>query len=70
MLTLAFAFFGGVAVERIVIRPVEHRPEIVIVIVTIGLLIAINGLVGWIWGAETKVVRQPVPEPDVRRSAA
>ena len=42
-LTLAFAFVGGVAVERVAIRPVEHRPEIVIVIVTIGLLIAING---------------------------
>ncbi len=60
-LTLAFAFIGGVAVERIAIRPVEHRPEIVIVIVTIGLLIAINGLVGWIWGGETKVFDSPFP---------
>ena len=60
-LTLALAFFGGVAVERIVIRPVEHRPEIVIVIVTIGLLIAINGLVGWIWGGETKTFESPFP---------
>ena len=30
-------------VERVLIRPVEHRPEIVIVILTIGMLIAING---------------------------
>ena len=60
-LTLAFAFVGGVAVERIAIRPVEHRPEIVIVIVTIGLLIAINGLVGWIWGGETKAFDSPFP---------
>ena len=43
------------------IRPVEHRPEIVIVIVTIGLLIAINGLVGWIWGGETKAFDSPFP---------
>ncbi|MBA3384061.1 MAG: branched-chain amino acid ABC transporter permease, partial [Actinobacteria bacterium] len=61
VLTLAIAFLGGVAVERIVIRPVEHRPEIVIVIVTIGLLVAINGLVGWIWGGETKTLDSPFP---------
>jgi branched-chain amino acid transport system permease protein len=61
VLTLAIAFLGGVAVERVVIRPVEHRPEIVIVIVTIGLLIAINGLVGWIWGGETKALDSPFP---------
>ena len=60
-LTLAIAFAGGVAVERTVIRPVEHRPEIVIVIVTIGLLIAINGLTGWIWGAEVKSFESPFP---------
>jgi branched-chain amino acid transport system permease protein len=58
-LTLAIAFVGGIAVERVVIRPVEHRPEIVIVIVTIGMLIAINGLTGWIWGAEVKSFDSP-----------
>jgi len=61
VLTLLIAFAGGVAVERVVIRPVESRPEIVIVIVTIGLLIAINGLTGWIWGAEVKSFDSPFP---------
>src|SRR4030095_15186772 len=37
-LTLIIAFVGGAAIERIIIRPVEHRPEIVIVIVTLGFL--------------------------------
>jgi branched-chain amino acid transport system permease protein len=60
-LTLGIAFAGGVAIERTVIRPVENRPEIVIVIVTIGLLIALNGLTGWIWGAETKAFESPFP---------
>src|SRR6476661_9133275 len=54
VLTLLIAFSGGVTIERVLIRPVEHRPEIVIVILTIGLLIVINGLTGWIWGAEVK----------------
>jgi branched-chain amino acid transport system permease protein len=61
VLTLIFAFAGGVAVERVLIRPVERRPELVIVIVTIGLLIALNGLTGWIWGAEVKAFDSPFP---------
>jgi branched-chain amino acid transport system permease protein len=58
-LTLVIAFLFGAAVERTIIRPVEHRPEIVIVIVTIGLLIALNGLTGWLWGAEVKAFESP-----------
>jgi branched-chain amino acid transport system permease protein len=60
-LTLVIAFLGGAAVERTIIRPVEHRPAIVIVIVTIGLLIALNGLVGWIWDPEVKAFDSPFP---------
>jgi branched-chain amino acid transport system permease protein len=60
-LTLLLAFGGGVAIERTLIRPVEHRPEIVIVIVTIGILIILNGLTGWIWGAEPKAFDSPFP---------
>jgi branched-chain amino acid transport system permease protein len=58
-LTLVIAFVFGAAIERIIIRPVEHRPEIVIVIVTIGLLIALNGLSGWIWNPEIKAFDTP-----------
>ncbi len=61
VLTLGIAFVGGVGVERVFIRPVERRPELVIVIVTIGLLIALNGLTGWIWGPEVKAFDSPFP---------
>ena len=61
VLTLAIAFAGGVAVERVVIRPVERRPELVIVIVTIGLLLTINATIGWIWGADVKAFDSPFP---------
>ncbi|MGZ8698180.1 MAG: branched-chain amino acid ABC transporter permease [Gaiellaceae bacterium] len=61
VLTLLIAFGGGVTVERVLIRPVEHRPELVIVILTIGMLIAINGLTGWIWGPEVKAFESPFP---------
>jgi branched-chain amino acid transport system permease protein len=61
VVTLGIAFVGGVGVERVFIRPVERRPELVIVIVTIGLLIALNGLTGWIWGPEVKAFDSPFP---------
>ena len=61
VLTLLIAFGGGVAVERVLIRPVENKPVLAIVIVTIGLLIALNGLAGWIWGAEPKAFDSPFP---------
>jgi branched-chain amino acid transport system permease protein len=64
-LTLLIAFTGGITIERVVIRPVENRPEIAIVIVTIGMLIAINGLTGWIWGADVKAFDSPFPNRTV-----
>ena len=53
-LTLALSFLGGVLVERTLIRPVERAPVLTIVMVTLGGLILLNGLIGWIWGSETK----------------
>jgi branched-chain amino acid transport system permease protein len=63
--TLVIAFVGGAAVERTIIRPVEHRPQIVIVIVTIGLLIMLNGLTGWIWDPEVKAFDSPFPNETI-----
>jgi branched-chain amino acid transport system permease protein len=56
-LTLAIAFAGGVAVERIVIRPVEGAPVLTVVIVTIGLALLLNGLAAALWGSEVKSFR-------------
>jgi branched-chain amino acid transport system permease protein len=57
--TLALSFVGGVATHRIVIRPVERGSVLRIVIVTIGLLIGINGFVVWQWGGEPQALRSP-----------
>src|ERR687884_130087 len=58
-LTLAIAFAGGVALERVVIRPVEGRPVLTVVILTIGLLILINGATQWIWGGAVRKFPSP-----------
>src|SRR6201988_1108391 len=47
-LTLVFSFIGGVAIERILIRPVERAPVLTIVSVFIGLLLILNSVAGWI----------------------
>ena len=52
--TLLVAFVGGVAIERIVIRPIENAPVLAIVIVTVGLLLFLNGAAFWLWGGEVK----------------
>ncbi len=42
-IVLAIAFAGGVAIERIVIRPVENAPVLTIVIITLGLALLSSG---------------------------
>jgi branched-chain amino acid transport system permease protein len=62
-LTLVIAFAGGIALERIVIRPVESAPVLTLVILTIGLFIALNGLMNWIWSAQVRSFPPDRPFP-------
>jgi branched-chain amino acid transport system permease protein len=57
--TLVFSFVFGVVTHRLVIRPVERGNVLRVVIVTIGLLIAINGFVIWQWSGEPQSLRSP-----------
>jgi branched-chain amino acid transport system permease protein len=58
-LVLAIAFTGGVAIERVLIRPVENASVITIVIVTLGLALLLNGLMSLIWGGGNRQFRGP-----------
>ena len=60
--TLGVSFLGGAAIHQAVIRPNEKGSVLRVVIVTIGLLILINGLVTWIWGGEVRAVESPFPD--------
>jgi branched-chain amino acid transport system permease protein len=59
--TLAVSFLGGAAIHQTIIRPNEKGSVLRVVIVTIGLLILVNGLVTWIWGGEVRAVESPFP---------
>ena len=57
--TIALSFAGGVVVRQAVIRPLEQGPLAALVILTIGVALAINGLDTWIWGDAPR--RFPTP---------
>jgi branched-chain amino acid transport system permease protein len=63
--TIAIAFVGAIALERIIIRPVERAAPLTVIIVTLGLLIAFNGLAGWIWGYVLKSFPSPFPSAPI-----
>src|SRR6266566_2590460 len=54
VVALAAGLVLGAAVERTVVRPVESRPPMNAVIVTIGLLILLEGVAGMIYGGQFK----------------
>jgi branched-chain amino acid transport system permease protein len=58
-IVLAIAFTGGMAIERVVIRPVERAPTLTIVIVTLGLALLLNGLMNVIWGGGERQFHGP-----------
>src|SRR6266571_4721976 len=62
LITLAVSFVGGMAVERIVIRPVENAPILTAVVVTIGLLLIFNSLAGWIYSYTLQEFPSPFPD--------
>lgn len=64
--TVVVAFVGAVLLERVVIRPVERSSQLTVVIVTLGLLIAFNGLAGFIWGYVIKTFPSPFPATPIR----
>ena len=59
LVTLLLSFGGGIALHTVVIRPIQGGPLLGIVILTIGLLIAINGLDTWIWGGASQQFHGP-----------
>jgi branched-chain amino acid transport system permease protein len=63
--TLIVAFLGGVVIERVVIRPVEGRQELTIVIVTIGMFILINALAAFRWSSQVRGFPSPFPARNI-----
>jgi branched-chain amino acid transport system permease protein len=50
LLALIFAAAFGLAVERVLMRPVQKAPVLNQIILTLGLYLAFRGIAGMIWG--------------------
>jgi branched-chain amino acid transport system permease protein len=61
LITLVASFLGGMAIERIIIRPVENA-LLAAVIVTIGLVLIFNSLAGWIYSYTVQDFPSPFPD--------
>jgi branched-chain amino acid transport system permease protein len=58
-ITVALSFIGGVAIERILMRPIEHAPVLTHIVMFIALFAILNSLAGFIWDFTIK----PFPTP-------
>jgi branched-chain amino acid transport system permease protein len=62
VITLIVSFLGGMAIERVIIRPVENAPVLAAVIVTIALLLIFNSTAGWIFSYTVQDFPSPFPD--------
>jgi branched-chain amino acid transport system permease protein len=60
-LTIVVSFLGGMAIERLVIRPFADAPVLTIIIVFIGLLLIFNSVAGWQYSYTIKTFDSPFP---------
>lgn len=56
---VTLSFLAGMLVERALIRPVEGSEELSLLVVTLGLFLGFNALMGMIWGFHPKNVDSP-----------
>src|SRR3984893_16529911 len=64
-ISVVAAFVGGLAIERLIVRPFEHGSPLVIVIVTLALFEIVNSVAGFVWGYTPRSFPSPFPAKPV-----
>jgi branched-chain amino acid transport system permease protein len=57
--TIALSFAAGIVLERTLVRPARRGPAPGATLLTVGLLLAVNGLDTWIWGSAPRSFVRP-----------
>jgi branched-chain amino acid transport system permease protein len=65
-LTLAFAAVLGLAIERLVLRPMVGEPVVSVIMVTLGLSSILRAVVQGIWGTDTRPFPEIFPSTPLR----
>ncbi|SFU45581.1 amino acid/amide ABC transporter membrane protein 1, HAAT family [Pseudoduganella namucuonensis] len=60
--TVAAMIVLGLAIERVVLRPLVNQPEITLFMATIGLAFFIEGLAQLVWGAQVHRLELPIED--------
>ena len=59
---MALGFVVSAGVERIVVRPIEHRNPGAVIVALIGVFLAVNQLVAMIWGVDARSLPSVFPD--------
>jgi branched-chain amino acid transport system permease protein len=59
-LAMVIAILIGAVSNGLLLRRVEHSPVLIQIVLTLGLLILVEGLAGLLWGYGPKTIPQPV----------
>lgn len=59
VITVAVSFVGGIIIERVVFKPIEHAPVLSHVVIFIALYSVINSAAGFIWDFTVKSFPSP-----------
>jgi branched-chain amino acid transport system permease protein len=65
LLSMAFSFVAGALIERTLIRPMEGRSPLNVVIITLGMFLGLNALVQLIFGTDPQTMPSPFPKGSV-----
>ncbi|MBZ2206179.1 branched-chain amino acid ABC transporter permease [Massilia soli] len=60
--TMVVMILLGIAIERVVLRPLVNQPEITLFMATIGLAFFIEGLAQLIWGSQVRKLDLPIDD--------
>jgi branched-chain amino acid transport system permease protein len=66
LLTLAFSVVLGIALERLLLRPMIGEPVISVIMLTLGLSSVLKAIVQGIWGTDTRPYPELFPTTPVR----
>lgn len=62
VLMIVLSFTGGFILHRVLVHPLEERPRGNLLVLTLALLVGINGLDLYIWGGDLKNFASPFPK--------
>ncbi len=62
LLAMGLGFAVGAAIERVVVRPIEHRNPSAVIVALIGVFLALNQLTALIWGIDARSLPSVFPD--------